>query len=75
MKSIFNEQFDYDSNEELELILDNLNTKVALKIIEIGIEKGLNEGIYDLTEAHCLYKSIQHIKNGENSTENKQETE
>lgn len=75
MRSIFNEQFDYDSNEELELILNNLNTQAALKIIEIGIQKGLNDGIYNLTEAHCLYKSIQHIKNGANNPQDKIETE
>jgi hypothetical protein len=66
MKTLFNGQFDFDSNAELDLVLDNLNPQMAIKIIEIGIHKGLSEGIFDLTEAHCLYKSIQRLKNVEN---------
>ncbi len=66
MKTIFNGQFDFDNNVELELVLNNLNPQMAIKIIEIGIQKGLFDGIFDLTEAHCLYKSIQYFKNVEN---------
>jgi len=71
MKTIFNGQFDFDSSDELELVLDNLNPQMAIKIIEIGIVKGLSDGIYNLTEAHCLYKSIQHLKNIETERMNK----
>ena len=77
MKTIFNGQFDFDSDDELELVLDNLNPQMSLKIIEIALNKGLREGIFNLTESHCLYKSMQFLKKTENNklTKNNEDLE
>jgi len=39
---------------------------MAINILELGIEQGLREGIYNLTEVHCLYKTLIFLKNYEN---------
>jgi hypothetical protein len=44
---------------------------MSLKVIEIALNKGLREGIFDLTESHCLYKSMQFLKKTEDNKFNK----
>ncbi len=66
MKSIFNGDFNFESHEMLGHVLDNLNPKMAINILELGIEQGLREGIYNLTEVHCLYKTLKFLKDHEN---------
>jgi hypothetical protein len=74
VKTIFNDQLEFETDEELEILLNNLNTQFATKIIELGIEMGLSQGLFDLTESHCLYKCIQYIKTLENTPNNTYET-
>ena len=62
MKTIFNDQLEFETNEELEMLINNLNPQFAVKMIELGVEKGLSQGLFNLTESHCLYKCIQYIK-------------
>jgi len=66
MKPIFNGDFTFENHDMLDYVLDNLNSKMAINILELGIEQGLRGGIYTLTEVYCLYKSLRHLKNNEN---------
>ncbi len=66
MKPIFNGDFNFENYDMLDYVLDNLNPKIAINILELGIEQGLREGIYNLTEVHCLYKTLIFLKNYEN---------
>jgi|LakMenE18May11ns_1017448.scaffolds.fasta_scaffold9747997_3 hypothetical protein len=70
MRPIFDGNFNFENHIELEYVLDNLNPKIAINILELGIEQGLREGIYDLTEVHCLYKSLRFLKNYEDKNNN-----
>ena len=70
MKALFNNQLNFDSTEELELVLDNLNLKMSIQIIEIGLEHALYSGVFNLMETHSLYKSIQHLKTYEYTDNN-----
>jgi hypothetical protein len=62
MKRIFNDQLDFETNEELDMLMNNLNPQLSTKIIELGIEKAQSQGLFNLTESHCLYKCIEYIK-------------
>ena len=70
MKSLFNNQLNFDNNEELELVLDNLNPQMAIKIIEMGLQHGHYSGAFSMGETHTLYKSIQHLKKYEYKDDN-----
>jgi len=70
MNKLFNGKLDFDNIDELELVLDNLNSQMSLKIIELGLQFALQSGVYNLTESHCLYKSLQYLKNYENKNSN-----
>lgn len=70
MNTLFNGQLDFDNIDELELVLDNLNSQMSIKILEIGLQHALQYGAYSLTESHCLYKSLQYLKNHENKNSN-----
>lgn len=70
MSTLFNGKLDFDNIDELELIMDNLNSHMSLKIIELGLHHALQSGVYNLTESHCLYKSLQYLKNYENKNSN-----
>lgn len=62
MKTIFNGQLDFDDNQKLEFFLENIDLQSTIKIIEMGIEKSLSEGTFNLTESYCLYKCINYLK-------------
>jgi hypothetical protein len=74
MKTIFNDQLEFETNEELDMLMNNLNIQFATKMIELGVEKGLSQGLFNLTESHCLYKCIQYIKTLEKKSNNTNET-
>lgn len=66
MNSLFDGQFDFDEENDLEILLDNLNPKVAVKLIEMGLTQASSKGLFNLTESHCLYKALLTLKNYEN---------
>lgn len=63
MNTIFKGQLDFENDDELNVFLENLNPQLVSKIIELGIEKSLSEGVFNLTESYCLYKCINFLKN------------
>lgn len=66
MSSLFGGQFDFDDEQDLEILMNNLNPKVAIKLIEMGLSHANSKGLFSLTESHCLYKSLYVLKNYEN---------
>jgi hypothetical protein len=62
MKTIFDGQIDFNDDKGLNTLLEHLNPQLATKIIELGIEKSQSNGIFNLTESHCLYKCINYLK-------------
>jgi hypothetical protein len=67
MNSLFGGQFDFDDEQDLEILLDNLNPKVAIKLIEMALSNANSKGLFNLTESHCLYKALYTLKNYENT--------
>jgi hypothetical protein len=70
MKGLFNNQLNFDNNNELELVLDNLNHQMAIQIIEIGLQHANFSGSFNMAETHSLYKSLQYLKNHEHTDNN-----
>jgi hypothetical protein len=62
MKGLFNDQLNFDNNDELEMVLDNLNPQMAIQIIEMGLQHGHYSGVFNMRETHTLYKTIQYLK-------------
>jgi len=70
MKTLFNNQLNFDNNDELELVLDNLNPQMAIQIIEMGLQHANFMGTFSMVETHSLYESLQYLKNYEYTDNN-----
>ncbi len=59
MESLFNGLFEFKSQKELdEYLLEKIDKKTALKIIELSIESLQGQGAYSLAESLTLYKCL-----------------
>lgn len=70
MASLFNGLFEFNSQKELdEFILNKIDKKTSIKIIELSIESLLSQGAYTLAESFTLYKCISKLKENEDNVE------
>jgi len=53
----------YNSSEQLNLLIDNLNDEQAVIMIKFACEKALYSGIYSLEETEILLKSLRKFHN------------
>ena len=53
----------YNSSEQLNLLIDNLNDEQAVIMIKFACEKALYAGIYSLEETEILLKSLRKFHN------------
>ena len=67
MKNIFGGFVEIEDKEDLDKFVQDLNFEKAVLMLETGITYALKSGVYDLREAHILYKCLSKIK--ENETE------
>jgi len=65
MKNLFGGLVEFEDNEDLEIVINNLNVKYSLVLIEQAITYALKSGAFDLTESYVLYKCISKIKENE----------
>jgi hypothetical protein len=61
-EELFGGLITFENKEKLEEFNDSMDKDLAIKILELSIEYGLKNGIYNLDEAVCLYRSISKIK-------------
>jgi hypothetical protein len=70
MESLFNGLFEFKSQKELdEYLLEKIDKKTALKIIELSIESLQVQGAYSLAESFTLYKCLSKLKENEDNIE------
>jgi hypothetical protein len=62
METIFNGQMDFNSNDELDVVLNNLNPQMSIRIIEVALEKAQENGCFNLVESHCIYQCVNFLK-------------
>lgn len=65
MESIFGGLIEFDSKEEFDNYVENLDKKKALIIIEKQIEYLVLNGGFTLLENHVLYKCLNKLKDNE----------
>lgn len=53
----------YNTSEQLNLLIDNLNDEQAVIMIKFACEKALYSGIYSLEETEILLKSLRKFHN------------
>ena len=68
MKSLFDGEFEYEHEEELEEFLSVLTPGAAITIIEMALNHANKQGGFDVIESFSVYKCLtvlNKIKNGE----------
>lgn len=66
METIFGGLIEFDSREELDDFILNLDKSSALQIIEKQIEHVASHGGFNIVESHVLYKCISKLKEDAN---------
>lgn len=61
-EQIFGGLIAFENEEKLTEFIESMDKSTAIKIIELTINYGLKNGLYNLDEAYCLHKSISKIK-------------
>ena len=64
-EEIFNGLITFESNEKFKTFFDTIDKETSIKVIELSIEYGLNNGLFNLNESYCLYKCLEKIKENE----------
>lgn len=59
---MFDGLFEFDNVDDLEKMIEGMDTKTAIKIIEIAIVYAQQNGLYSLPESHCIYKCLKKVK-------------
>jgi hypothetical protein len=63
MKAIFGGFLEYISDEKLLAYTETMDNQMAINMIEAAFQYGVKSGLYNLEEAHCLYKCLLQMKN------------
>jgi hypothetical protein len=62
MKTIFGGLIEFKDENEFNAFFSEITQENALKIIEMALLYGAKSGLYDLSEAHAIYNSLEKIK-------------
>lgn len=63
MSTLFNGDFEYEDESDFKEFIESIESKNALKIIEIALSHANKEGAFTIEESHCIYKCIDKLKN------------
>ena len=61
-EDIFDGLITFPNKESFNDFVNTMDKDTALKIIELSVEYGLKNGLYNLDEAMCLHKTITTLK-------------
>lgn len=67
MENIFGGLIEFDTQKDFEDFIDSLDKESALKIIEVGLNYAISNGVYTMGENFCLYKCISKLKENEDN--------
>lgn len=62
MSNIFGGFIEFDTDEDLNDFMENVDKESALKIIEASVNYGVANGFYSLQENYYLYKCLNKLK-------------
>lgn len=62
MENIFGGLIEFKSKKEFDSFIEEIDNDSALRIIEISILYGQQNGLYSLEESHSLYKCLTKLK-------------
>jgi hypothetical protein len=65
MDVLFGGLIEFETQTEFNEFIDNIDNENAIRIIEIAITYAQQNGIFNLKEAHYLYKSLSKLKNND----------
>ena len=69
MENIFGGLIEFNTQKEFDNFVETLDKETAIKIIEVGINYALSNGLYSMGETFCLYKCINKLKHNEDNIE------
>lgn len=62
MENIFGGLIEFDSEDEFDNYMRNMDSKESLMIIEKAIEYAYMNNLYSQQETYCIYKSLKKLK-------------
>jgi hypothetical protein len=62
MENIFGGLIEFKSKKEFDSFIEEIDNDNALRIIEMSILYGQQNGLYSLEESHSLYKCLTKLK-------------
>lgn len=62
MENIFGGLLEFENQEEFDDFVSKIDKEGAIKLVELCIVYGQNNGFYNLTESHCLYQCLKKLK-------------
>ena len=62
MKTIFDGKLVYQSNDELDLLVNQMDNNLTIDILESAIDYSIKMGVYNLDECFVLYNCISKLK-------------
>ena len=69
MESIFGGLIEFDTENEFEEFVKDINEKNALSIIEKAIEYGHQNNLYTVQETYFIYKCLKKLKDDANKNQ------
>jgi hypothetical protein len=69
MENIFGGLIEFNTQKDFDNFVESLDKESAIKILEVGINYALSNGLYSMGETFCLYKCISKLKENENNIE------
>jgi hypothetical protein len=62
MEILFNGLLEFESNKELDKLLENCEEKTALKLLELALQHAQNNGLYTFQESYIIYNCLNVLK-------------
>lgn len=62
METIFGGLVEFNTTEELNLFIENLEKEDAIKLVESALTYAQQTGIYTIEESYIIYKSLKKLK-------------
>jgi hypothetical protein len=66
MKSLFGGLLQFENQSEFEKLIQNIDSEMSLKIIELCLSHCQENGLFNLEESHCLYVCVSKLKEKQN---------
>jgi hypothetical protein len=67
MENLFGGLLEFEKNKDFEDFISKIDYESAVKIIELSILYGQNNGMFNLPESHCLYICLKKLKEKDES--------